>query len=177
MKLPQMKFFLEKQLKDFHVPINPFHSAKFLKKFLEPIQSYEDVPFLGPKWYICPEQFFFLVQNIITFIYLLALFIVRILKKNLTADLELWGCTIFGPKMVHLPHIFLEKNTYHFHLPIGPFHCAKFKKKFLQRIQSHEDVPFLVPKWSIFPKQIFFLEKIINIVFIYLLAPFIVQIF
>ena len=89
MKLPQMKFFLEKQLKDFHVPINPFHSAKFLKKFLEPIQSYEDVPFLGPKWYICPEQFFFLVQNIITFIYLLALFIVRILKKNLTADLEL----------------------------------------------------------------------------------------
>ena len=24
-------------------------------------------------------------------------------KKNLTGDSDLWGCTIFGPKMVHLP--------------------------------------------------------------------------
>ena len=46
----------------------------------------------------------FLVQTIIiTFIYLLALFIVQNLKKILTADPELWGCTIFGPKMVHFP--------------------------------------------------------------------------
>ena len=54
----------------------------------------------------------FLVQNIIiTFIYLLALFIVRNLKK------------------------------------------------FLRQIQSYEDVPFLSPKWSIYPKQFFFLES------------------
>ena len=38
------------------------------------IQSYEDVPFLGPKWPICPEQFFFVQTIIITFVYLLALF-------------------------------------------------------------------------------------------------------
>ena len=45
----------------------------------------------------------FLVQTIIiTFIYLLDLFTVQIFKKILTADLELWGCAIFGPKMVHL---------------------------------------------------------------------------
>ena len=70
---------------------------------------------------------FFLVQTIIiTFIYLLALFIVQNLKK------------------------------------------------FLQQIQSYEDAPFLGPKWSICPKQIFF-WKIINIILIYLLAPFIVQ--
>ena len=31
-KLPQMNFFLEKQW-SFHVPIGPFHSAKFKKKF------------------------------------------------------------------------------------------------------------------------------------------------
>ena len=69
----------------------------------------------------------FLVQTIIiTFIYLLALFIVQNLKK------------------------------------------------FLQRIQSYEDVPFLGPKWSICPKQKRFC-KIINIILIYLLAPFIVQ--
>ena len=69
----------------------------------------------------------FLVQIITTFIYLLALFIVQNLKKILTADLELWGCAIYGPKVVHL----LQTN--------------------------------------------FFLEKIINIIFIYLLASFILQ--
>ena len=48
----------------------------------------------------------FLVQTIIiTFIYLLALFIVQNLKKILTADPELWY-TIFGPQMVHLPIFF-----------------------------------------------------------------------
>ena len=41
-----------------------------LKKFLQWIQSYEDVPFLGPKWSICPRFFFLKIINI-TFIYLL----------------------------------------------------------------------------------------------------------
>ena len=48
-------------------------------------------------------------------------------------------------------------------------------KKFLQRIQSYEDMPFLDPKWSISSKQFFFLGKIINIILIYLIAPFILQ--
>ena len=47
-------------------------------------------------------------------------------KKILTADLELLGCTTFGPKMVHLPQFFLENYSQHSYLPIGPFHCAKF---------------------------------------------------
>ena len=68
----------------------------------------------------------FLVQTIIiTFIYLLALFIVQNLKK------------------------------------------------FLLQIQSYEDAPFWGPKWSICSKQIFFFLTIINIILIYLLAPFI----
>ena len=29
------------------------------KKILQRIQSYGDVPFLGPKWFICPKQTFF----------------------------------------------------------------------------------------------------------------------
>ena len=33
----------------------PFILQNF-KKFLELIQSYEDVPFSGPKWPICREQ-------------------------------------------------------------------------------------------------------------------------
>ena len=48
----------------------------------------------------------FLVDIIIAFIYLLALFLVQNLKKILTADPELRGCAIFGPKMVHLPKFF-----------------------------------------------------------------------
>ena len=31
-----------------------------LKKFFQWIQSYDDAPFLGQKWSICPKQFFFL---------------------------------------------------------------------------------------------------------------------
>ena len=100
-------------------------SAPFIlhnvQKFLEPIQSYEDVPFSGPKWPICPEDNLF-TTIVITFIYLLALFIAQNLKK------------------------------------------------FLQWVQSYEDAPFLGPKWSICHN--FF--KIINIILIYLLAPFVV---
>ena len=67
-KLPQMNFF-------------PKKTNEIFKKLLEFIQSYEDVPFSGPKWPICPEQIF------------------------------------FG-----------TNHYYYFHLPIGPFHCAKFLK-------------------------------------------------
>ena len=97
-KLPQMNYFLKKQIK-FSWTYS-FHSAPFI------LQNFKNVP-----------QFPFflnknvLVQNIITFIYLLALFLVQNFKK------------------------------------------------FLQRIQSHEDAPFWGPKWSICPKQNFFLEN------------------
>ena len=71
------------------------------KKFLQRSQSYEDVPFWGPKWSICTKQIFFI--NIIL-IFLLAPFIVQNFKKILPVDPELlWGCTVFGPKMAHFP--------------------------------------------------------------------------
>ena len=54
-----------------------------VKKFLESIQKYEDVPFSGPKRPICSEQNFLVQTIIITFIYLLAFFIVWNLKKFL----------------------------------------------------------------------------------------------
>ena len=85
-KLPQMNFFLEKQLIKFSCTYWPLSFCKILKKFLEPIQSYEDVPFSGPKWSICPEQNF------------------------------------FGTDHYYYPN-----------LPIGPFHCAKFKKNSYNR--------------------------------------------
>ena len=65
-------------------------------------------------------------------------------------------CTIFRTKQ-NSPFV-LNKNflvlyhCYYFHLPIGPFHCAKF----LQRIQNYDSAPFLDPNWFIYHKPIFF---------------------
>ena len=80
--------------------------APFILQNFKKVQSYEDMPFSGPKWSICPEQNFLVQTIIITFIYLLAFFTVQNLKKILTAYPELWGCAIFGSKMVHLPQTF-----------------------------------------------------------------------
>ena len=53
-----------------------------LQKFLQPIQSYEDAPFLGPKWSIYPPQKIFFGKIItIILIYLLAPFIVQNFKE------------------------------------------------------------------------------------------------
>ena len=102
--------------------------------------------------------------------YLLALFILQTLR----ADPELWGCAILRPKMAHISWtIFLGTNIITFIYLLALFIMQNLQK-FLQRIQSYEDVPFLGSKWSICPKQIFF-WKIINIILIYLLAPFIDQ--
>ena len=48
-----------------------------LKKFLQWIQSYEDASFLGPKWFTCPKQIFFLKNINIILISLLAPFILQ----------------------------------------------------------------------------------------------------
>ena len=97
-KLPQMNFFLEKQLIKFSCTYWPLSFCKILKKFLGLIQSYEDVPFSGPKWPICHEQFFLVQTIIITFIYLLALFIVQNLKKFLQRIQSYEDAQFLGPK-------------------------------------------------------------------------------
>ena len=90
--------------------------------------------------------------------YLLAPFILQNFKKILRADPELWGCAIFGPKMAHLSWtkffwykpLLLLSSTY------WPFSLCKIFKKLFEQIQSHEDVPFLGPKWPICPNKNFF---------------------
>ena len=101
-KLPHMNFFLQKQLIKFACTYLPLSFCKILKKFLEQIQSYEDVPFSGPRWPICQEQIFFGINHYYYFHLLTGTFHSAKFKKILTADLELW-CAIFGPKMVHFP--------------------------------------------------------------------------
>ena len=74
-----------------------------LKKLLELIPGYEDVPFSGTKWPICPEQNFFGTNHYYYFHLPIGPFHCAKFYKILTADPELWGCAIFGAKMIHLP--------------------------------------------------------------------------
>ena len=127
-KLPQINFFLEKQLIKFSCTYWPLSFCKILKKSLGPTHSYEDVPFSGPKF--CHEQNFFGTNHCYYFHLPIARFHCAKFKKILTVDPELWRCAIFGPKMVHLPQtkIFLE-SYYHSHLPIiAPFIVQNLKK-------------------------------------------------
>ena len=89
----------------------------------------------------------FLVKTIIiTFIYLLAFFIVQKFFKNLTEDLELWRCAIhfwaqngpFAPNNF----FFWKKSLRSFSSSYWPLSLCKVLKNFLQRIQIYEDGPF-----------------------------------
>ena len=91
------------QLIKFSCTYWPLSFCKILKKFLGLIQSYEDVPFSGPKWPICHEQNFFGTNHYYYFHLPIGPFHCAKFKKILTADPELWGCAIFGPKMAHFP--------------------------------------------------------------------------
>ena len=74
---------------------------------------------------------FFLVQTIIiTFIYLLALFIVQNFKKFLQRFQNYEDASFLGPKWSNCPlkKKFLGNYWYHSYLTISPFHCAKFLK-------------------------------------------------
>ena len=83
-------------------------------------------------------------------------------------------CALFGTKTAHLSWTkFFGTNHCYFHLPIGRFHCEKFKK-ILTTDPELWRWSILGPKWSICPK-LFFFWKIITTILIYLLAPFIVQ--
>ena len=83
--------------------------------------------------------------------------------KILTVDAELWRCTIFEHKKIHLPHtIFFWKiiDIILIHL-LAPFIVQNLKKNIFQWIQSYEDVQFLSPKWLISPNENF-LRKPVN---------------
>ena len=91
------------------------------KKFLQRIQSYEDVPIFGTKWSICPKQnFFWKIINIILN-YPLASFIVRNLKTILPADPELWGAQFLSPKWaIFQSENFIRKPVSFIHAYLHP---------------------------------------------------------
>ena len=74
----------------------------------------------------------FLVQTIIiTFIYLLALFIVQNLKKNFTVDPELSDAPFLGPKWFICPNFFLKIINIILMFLVAPFIVQNFKKLLL----------------------------------------------
>ena len=96
--------------------------------------------------------------------YLSVPFILQNFKKILRTDPELWGCAQVGPKWPICPaqNSFVTNHYYYFHLPIASFHCGKFKK-----IVAAD--PELWGYAILGPKMV------PNIIFIYLLSPFIAQ--
>ena len=119
-------FFSQKTLIKFSCTYQPLSFCKIFKKFLGLIQSYEDVPFLSPKWPTCPEQIFF------------------------------W----------HKSLLLLSSTYWPFSL------CKIFKNSYCESrvMRMHH---FWAQNGPFAPNNFFW--KIINIILIYLLAPFIVQ--
>ena len=107
---------------------------------------------------------------------LLAPFILQSLKKILRADSELWGCTIFGPKMVQLSwkkSFLVQTIIFTFIYLLALF----IVQNFLKNSYSGSRVMRMGHFWAqngLFALNKIFLEKI-KIIFIYLLATFIEQ--
>ena len=114
---------------------------------------------LKPKKTKLPQMIFFSqkITNKI-FMYLLAPLILQNFKKILRADPELWLCDIFGSKMARWSStkFFLVQNIIITSIYLLALSTVQNFKKFLQQIQNYEDAPFLGPKWSTCPKQVFF---------------------
>ena len=109
----------------------PFPLCKILKKFLQPIQSYEDASFLGPKWGSYSPNKLFLMKKFLSFSSTYCpLSFCKISKKFLKPSQICEDVPFSGPKYPNLSwtKIFDTNHYYYFHLPIGPFHWAKFKK-------------------------------------------------
>ena len=87
-----------------------FFILQNLKKFFRANPDYKDVPFSGPKSPNCPEQFFLVQTTIITFIYLLALFIPQTLKKSYSGSRIMRMCHFWAQNGLFAPNFFLKKN-------------------------------------------------------------------
>ena len=99
---------------------------------------------------------------IITFIYLLALFIVQNLKKFLHQIKSHGDALFLGPKWSFAPNkILFGKLLISFSSTYQPLSLGNILKKFFQWIQSYEDAQFLGSKQPISPNENFFSEKLL----------------
>ena len=56
--LKNTEILLARNILNVHATLGPFPCGIFFKKPIVQIQSYEDAPFSGLKWPICPNKFF-----------------------------------------------------------------------------------------------------------------------
>ena len=104
----------------------------------------------------------FLVQTIIiTYIYLLAIFTVQNLKKNLQQIQSCEAVSFLGPTWSICPkQFFFGKLLISFSSTYQPLSLRKSFKKFFNQIKSYEDAQFLGPKRPISPNDNFLREPV-----------------
>ena len=171
------KSFLNKPLLLLSSPYCSFSLCKIFKKFLQQIQSYEDTPSSRQKWFIHPKQFLFWKKLLMLFSATYwPLSLCKIFKKFLEPIKSYEAVPFFGQIYSNWSwEKFFSTDHYHyFHLPVGPFHWAKLKKKVLTVNPELWECIIFGPKMVHLPQKCY-LKEIIKIIFIYLLAPFIMQ--
>ena len=171
------KSFLNKPLLLLSSPYCSFSLCKIFKKFLQQIQSYEDTSFSRRKWFIHPKQFLFWKKLLMLFSATYwPLSLCKIFKKFLEPIQSYEAVPFFGQIYSNWSwEKFFSTDHYHyFHLPVGPFHWAKLKKKVLTVNPELWECIIFGPKMVHLPQKCY-LKEIIKIIFIYLLAPFIMQ--
>ena len=122
--------------------MSPFHSTKFLKNSQSQCRVMRMCHFRAQNGSFVLNIFFLVQTIIITFIYLLALFIVQNLKKFLRQIQSYEDVPFLGPYGPLAP-IFFGKLLISFSSTYQPLSLCKILKKFFQRIQSYKDGPFL----------------------------------
>ena len=108
--------------------------------------------------------------------YLLAPFILQNFFKKILGLIQSYEDVPFSdPKwpICHEQNFFGTNHYYYFHLPIGPFHCSKFKK-ILTAVPELWGCASFGLKMVHLPRTNSF-WKTINIILIYQFAPFIMQ--
>ena len=115
------KIFLAQTIIITFIYLLAIFTVQNFKKFLQQIQSYEDVPIFGTKWSICPKQNFFLKIINIILNHPLASFIVQNLKTILPAAPELWGAQFLSPKWaIFQSENFIRKPVSFIHAYLHP---------------------------------------------------------
>ena len=114
--------------------------------------------FLGPKWPICPEQYFFGTNHYYYFHLPIGPFHCTKVKKNYSGssyeDAPFWSQN--GPFATNKNC--LRKLLISFSSTIGPFHCTKNFLKIFQQIESYEMHNFWVQNGA-FPHMRIFFQK------------------
>ena len=121
------------------------------------------MPFSGPKWPIGPEQNFFWYKPLLLLSSIYWPFSLgKILKKSLQRIQSYKDAPFLGPKWSICPkQNFLENYWYHSHLPISPFHCARFLKNSSSRSRVMRMCNFWAQNGP-FPQMRIFFRKPVN---------------